>query len=84
MLGGDTDALTPRERALAEYAGRLTRAPSAVSQADIDALRSAGLDDREIHDAAHVTAYFAYVNRIVLGLGADLEDPQTLGQWPRD
>ena len=37
------------------------------------ALRDQGLDDRAIHDAAQVVAYFAYINRVADGLGVDLE-----------
>jgi len=79
---GETDELTSRERAMVEYAAKLTRSPRACSQADVDALRGAGLEDREILDVAQVAAYFAYVNRIVLGLGAALEPDGELGQWP--
>ena len=73
LLRGDHQPLTPRERAIVEYACRLTHNPAAIRQSDIAALHGAGLTDREIHDAAQVTAYFAYVNRMVSGLGAELE-----------
>ncbi|HVB38007.1 MAG TPA: hypothetical protein VND92_05685 [Vicinamibacterales bacterium] len=65
--------VTPREQALLRYADKLTRTPAAVNAADIEALREAGLDDRAIHDAAAVVAYFAFVNRIASGLGVELE-----------
>jgi alkylhydroperoxidase family enzyme len=32
-----------------------------------------GLDDRAIHDAIQVIAYFNYINRIAEGVGTDLE-----------
>lgn len=70
---GDWSGLTGRERALAAYAEKLTETPSAVTSADADALRNEGLDDRAILDLAQVVAYFAYANRIVLGLGCELE-----------
>ncbi|RMF79852.1 MAG: hypothetical protein D6744_08760 [Planctomycetota bacterium] len=79
---GDWSGLTVRERALATYAKRLTATPSEITAGDIDALRAAGLTDREIHDLALVTAYFAFANRITLGLGAELEDPAQLGHNP--
>jgi uncharacterized peroxidase-related enzyme len=79
---GEVGGLTARERALGAYAERLTRQPDAVARADIDALRGAGLTDREIVDAAQVIAYFAFANRIVLGLGAELETHTPIGQWP--
>ena len=63
------------ERALLSYAERLTLDPSAVSSGDIDALRTAGFDDRAIHDACAIVSYFAFVNRIADGLGVELELP---------
>ena len=39
----------------------------------IEKMREAGLDDRAITDAALIISYFNFINRIVLGLGADLE-----------
>ena len=66
-------AITARERALLAYADKLTAAPATIAQGDIDALRAAGLDDRAIHDACAIVAYFAFVNRIADGLGVELE-----------
>ena len=65
--------LTPRERALLTYAEKLTRTPAAITRDDIAPLRAAGLDDRGIHDACAIVAYFAFVNRIADGLGVELE-----------
>ena len=65
--------LSPADRCLCDLAVKLTRSPAAVSPADLDALRSCGFDDRAIHDAVQVTAYFNYINRIADGLGVDLE-----------
>jgi len=42
--------------------------------ADLDALRAAGLDDRAIHDAVQVIAYFNYINRVADSLGVEPED----------
>jgi uncharacterized peroxidase-related enzyme len=69
----DALAITPRERALLAYADKLTLAPSTIARDDIDALRAEGLDDRAIHDACAIVAYFAFVNRIADGLGVELE-----------
>lgn len=40
---------------------------------DVDALRRHGFADRAVHDAAQVTAYFNYINRVADGLGIDAE-----------
>lgn len=69
----DDAALDRRERALVDYVLKLTRTPRDVSEADVDALRAAGLSDAAIHDAAAVAAYFNFVNRMASGLGVELE-----------
>lgn len=66
--------LTVPDRAMLDYAVKLTRAPWEVGEADVDALRAAGFSDRAIHDICAIAAYFAFVNRIADGLGVDLEE----------
>lgn len=65
--------LSPVDRALCDYATKLTRTPDQMGRADIDALRGHGLSDRAINDAVQVIAYFNYINRVADGLGVDLE-----------
>ena len=65
--------LDEADRALIRYTIRLTRTPHAVEASDVAALRAAGFDDRAITDAAHNIAFFAYINRMALGLGVELE-----------
>lgn len=62
-------AFSGRELAGLLYAERLTNSAAAVSATDIEALRAAGFDDGEILELNQVSAYFAYANRTVLGLG---------------
>ena len=59
------------EEALVRYALALTRDPPAVSESDVEDLRAAGLDDREILQANMVISYFNFVNRIAEGLGVE-------------
>ncbi len=66
--------LDGRREAMLRYAAKLTEAPTTVTVADIDDMRSCGLSDRDILDVCEVTAYYAYVNRIADGLGVELED----------
>ena len=75
--------LSPRDVAALDYAALLTRTPGAVSEAHISALRAAGFDDGEILEINQVTAYFAYANRTVLGLGITTEG-DALGLSPGD
>jgi uncharacterized peroxidase-related enzyme len=65
--------LNGADSAMLDYAVKLTEAPAIVSQADVEALRAAGFDDRAIHDICAITAYFAFVNRIADGLGVEME-----------
>ncbi|MEW9918861.1 carboxymuconolactone decarboxylase family protein [Marimonas sp. MJW-29] len=65
-------AATPLEakhHAAMRYAERLTRTPQDMAEMDVEALRMAGWSDGEILEINQVTAYFAYANRTVLGLG---------------
>ena len=62
------------DRAILDYATKLTRTPAEISQTDVDALRDQGLDDRAIHDLACIVGYFAFVNRLANGLGVEMED----------
>ena len=45
-----------------------------MTRADVEALRTVGLDDRAIVDANQVVSYYNYVNRVADGLGVELED----------
>lgn len=71
--------LSERERALCDYAVRLTREPAAVTEADVTRLRAAGLADRDVLDANLVTSYFNFVNRIAEGLGVELSEEEAAG-----
>lgn len=70
---GHWEALVPTDAAVCRHAEKLTRESGSMSDADIAALRAAGLSDEEILDITQIAAYFNFVNRIVLGLGVELE-----------
>ena len=72
-----------KELAGLEYAGKLTTDPAGLSSADIESLRQSGLDDGEILEINQVAAYFAYANRMVLGLGVNT-DGDIIGLSPGD
>ena len=67
-------SLEPLDRAILDYAVKLTSTPKEMSAADVDELREHGLDDRGIHDVCTIAAYFNFVNRMADGLGVELED----------
>jgi len=85
LIKGTITNLTDREAAIVGYASVLTSNPASIAQEDIDQLKQLGISDREILDIAQVAAYFAYANRIVLGLGANLEVGEgEIGQVPTE
>ncbi|MHA1523293.1 MAG: carboxymuconolactone decarboxylase family protein [Alphaproteobacteria bacterium] len=72
---------TPREAAALAYARALTQAPQKLKRGQFEALRTAGWQDGEILEINQVTAYFAYANRTVIGLGVEIEGEE-LGLAP--
>ena len=67
--------LSPQETALCDLAYHLTKYPGKHNEAEfIQPLKYLGLEDRAILDATLVIGYFNFVNRIVLGLGINLEE----------
>lgn len=66
--------LSPRERALADHAARLTSEPHGIGEADIKKLRDVGLDDRAITDLTLLSAYFNFITRVATGLGVSTDD----------
>lgn len=68
-----TAQLGPADRAMLDYAVKLTRDPHAVSREDLDELRTHGFDDVGISHIVQIASVFNYYNRIVDGLGADDE-----------
>jgi uncharacterized peroxidase-related enzyme len=65
--------LTPRERALCDFAVKLTHVAAEIDAADIEALRVHDLDDAAISDAIQVVSYFNYVTRVADGVGIEDE-----------
>jgi uncharacterized protein YciW len=66
-----------------QYAEKLTLNPASIAEADIENMRNAGLDDGQILEINQVSAYFAYANRMVLGLGINTEG-DIIGLSPGD
>lgn len=72
-----------KELAGLNYARMLTVEPSVIDAQDIEKLRETGFDDGEILELNQVSAYFAYANRTVLGLGINTGG-DVLGLSPGD
>lgn len=69
VFAGETAALPARERAIAEFAEKLSACPPAAGPAEIAALRAAGLSDGEVLDLVLSVAVFGWANRLMHTLG---------------
>jgi len=56
--------ISPRQRAMLDFAVKLARTPEAVSEGDYQALRSQGFSEEDIWDIGGITAFFALSNRM--------------------
>ena len=61
--------LHPADRAMLDYAAKLTRAAWKVTPEDLDALRRVGFDDRGILQINLIASWFNYINRVADALG---------------
>jgi uncharacterized peroxidase-related enzyme len=70
VISGDTADLSSREAALVRWSHQVVRDPNATSEADVDYLRQAGFDDREILEATVWIAFRLAFSTINDALGA--------------
>ncbi len=66
-----TAPIEPEMKHLLTFAEKMAQDASQITPEDIERIRLAGFSDRAILDAAHVTGFFSYMNRVVQALGAD-------------
>lgn len=64
-----TATLTDRERAMLDYATKITLSPSCIQEEDIEKLRKQGFDDKAILQINLIASWFNYINRVADGLG---------------
>jgi len=69
----DLDGVVAKLRPVLALARKLTVAPGSVTKADAEAVFAAGWDDAALYYAVAVTALFNFMNRLVEGLGIELE-----------
>ncbi len=60
--------LSRRQRAMLDFAHKLTTTPATVDDADRDALRAVGFSDTEIFDIADVIGFYNMSNRVAIAL----------------
>ena len=56
--------ITPRQRAMLDFAAKMARRPEEIEEADIQSLRGEGFSDEDIWDIGAITALFAMSNRL--------------------
>ena len=61
--------LLPKERAMLDFAVKVTEESHRCSPADLDALRAVGWSDEDIMDITEVAAMFNLTNRMANALG---------------
>ncbi len=71
--------MTDRQAKMLRYATKLTQQPDKMCEKDVQALRDAGLTDREILEVNMLTAYFNFSNRIACGLGVEFNENEITG-----
>ena len=61
--------LTARERAMLDFAVKVTKEPLTCEESDVDALRALGFSDEDVWDIIEVAAMFNYTNRLAMATG---------------
>ena len=85
MTTGNAD-LDPQTRAILDYAVKLTLTPAAMTESDIDLLRSVGLNDQQVLSTVAITCVFNFMNRLADGLGVEIPEGREaiMSQWLSD
>lgn len=71
--------LEAKDRAMLDYAAKLTRRPAEVNGEDVERLRQAGFGDEDVLTINLITGYFNFVNRIAQGLGVTFTEEEARG-----
>ena len=64
-----TADLSAADRAMLDFAVRLTEQPARMTADDVGRLRAAGFDDRAVVQITLIAAWFNYINRVADALG---------------
>ena len=77
--------ITPRQRAMLDFAMKVCTHAAAIEDADFEALRAHGFDDEDIWDIGAITAFFGLSNRMA-NLSAMRPNDQffLMGRVPRE
>ena len=70
-----TANLSDADRAMLDFAVKLTRAAYQMTPDDVDRLRAAGFDDTAVLQVTLIAAWFNYINRVADALGVGRPGP---------
>jgi uncharacterized peroxidase-related enzyme len=77
--------VTSRQRAMLDFALKVTRTSHEIGDADFAALRAHGFDDEDIWDIAAISAFFGLSNRIANVISLRPNDEfYLMGRVPRE
>jgi uncharacterized peroxidase-related enzyme len=73
LLAARSEVVPEKMRPVLEYARKLTDEPASVTRADAEAVMAAGWNETALYHTVAVTALFNFMNRLVEGLGIELD-----------
>jgi uncharacterized peroxidase-related enzyme len=78
-------SITPRQRAMLDFAMKVAQASHSLEDADFDALRAHGFGDDDAYDIGAIAAFFALSNRMA-NLAGIMPNPEfhLMGRVPRE
>ena len=79
MAADGLETFEPRLSNIVRHAEKLTDAPGAMTESDLDELRAVDLSDKDILDLTMIVGYFNFVNRIAVGLGVEFSEDEVQG-----
>jgi len=77
--------ITPRQKAMLDFALKVTRASHEIGEADFESLRAHGFNDEDIWDIAGISAFFGLSNRMANVINLRPNDEfYLMGRVPRE
>src|SRR5262252_5176847 len=77
--------ITPRQKAMLDFARKVTRDSHAIGDTDFEVLRTHGFDDEDIWDIAGISAFFGLSNRMANVISLRPNDEfYLMGRVPRE
>jgi uncharacterized peroxidase-related enzyme len=66
-------SLPEADRAMLDYAAKLTKSPAQMTRKDVEDLRDVGFTDQAVLQINLIASWFNYINRVADGLGVGRE-----------